>query len=107
VSGLLWPLLVYAAVVLVVAGIIGLSSVLGQRHRERATAEPYESGIPATASARLNFSARSRGFTLGGGIALAFLALLLLWLGLFPSGLIELIRTTAGTLVRAAVAPGA
>ncbi len=58
-SGLLWPLVVYAAAVLVVAaGMIGISYVLGQRHRERATVEPYESGVPATASARLRFSPR-------------------------------------------------
>lgn len=40
---------------LLVAAMIGLSSVLGQRHRERATAEPYESGIASTGSARLRF----------------------------------------------------
>ena len=58
-NGLLWPLVVYAAAVLiVVAGMIGISYVLGQRHRERATVEPYESGVPATASARLRFSPR-------------------------------------------------
>ncbi len=58
-NGLLWPLVVYAAgVLVVVAGMIGISYVLGQRHRERATVEPYESGVPATASARLRFSPR-------------------------------------------------
>ncbi len=58
-NGLLWPLAVYAAAVLAVAaGMIGISYVLGQRHRERATVEPYESGVPATASARLRFSPR-------------------------------------------------
>lgn len=58
-NGLLRPLLVYAAAVFVlVAGMIALSYVLGQRHREKGTVEPYESGVPATASARLNFSAR-------------------------------------------------
>ena len=56
---LLWPLLVYAAGVLaVVAGILGISYLLGQRHRERTTGEPYESGVPATASARRLFSPR-------------------------------------------------
>ncbi len=53
-TGLIWPLVLYAGGVLVlVAGMLGLSYLLGQRHRERATAEPYESGVPATASARL------------------------------------------------------
>ncbi len=53
-NGLLGPLLVYAGgVIVVVAGMIGLSYLLGERHRERTTGEPYESGVPATASARL------------------------------------------------------
>lgn len=52
----LWPLAVYAgAAVLLVVAMIALSSVLGQRHRERATAEPYESGVASTGSARLRF----------------------------------------------------
>jgi NADH-quinone oxidoreductase subunit A len=55
----LWPLVVYAAgVLVVVGGMLGLSYVLGQRHRQRATVEPYESGVPATASARLLFAPR-------------------------------------------------
>jgi NADH-quinone oxidoreductase subunit A len=52
----LWPLLVYAAaIVLIVTAMIGLSAVLGQRHRERATGEPYESGIVSTGTARVRF----------------------------------------------------
>jgi NADH-quinone oxidoreductase subunit A len=52
----LWPLAVYfAAIVAVVAGMIGLSFVLGQRHRERATGEPYESGIVSTGGAQVRF----------------------------------------------------
>ena len=52
----LWPLAVYfAAIVLIVAAMLVLSSVLGQRHRERATAEPYESGIVSTGTARVRF----------------------------------------------------
>ena len=48
----LWPLLVYfAAAVALVALMISLSHVLGQRHRDRATGEPYESGIIPTGSA--------------------------------------------------------
>jgi NADH-quinone oxidoreductase subunit A len=55
---LLWPLLVYfAAVVLLVAAMLGLSSVLGERHSQKATGEPYESGIVSTGSARLRLSA--------------------------------------------------
>jgi NADH-quinone oxidoreductase subunit A len=52
----LWPLAVYvAAIVAIVAAMIGFSYVLGQRHRERATAEPYESGIVSTGTARVRF----------------------------------------------------
>jgi NADH-quinone oxidoreductase subunit A len=49
----LWPVILYfAAVLAVVAGMLGISFVLGQRHWERATGLPYESGINATGSAR-------------------------------------------------------
>jgi len=52
----LWPLAVYfAAIVVIIAGMIGLSFALGQRHRERATDEPYESGIASTGSAQVRF----------------------------------------------------
>ena len=55
----LWPLAVYCATVSgVVATMIGLSYILGQRHYERATDDPYESGMPITGSARLRFSAK-------------------------------------------------
>jgi NADH-quinone oxidoreductase subunit A len=41
-----WPLLVFAGlIVLVVAGLMSLSFLLGQRHSGRWTDEPYESGI--------------------------------------------------------------
>jgi NADH-quinone oxidoreductase subunit A len=56
---ILWPLLLYFAVVLVlVAGMLGLSYVLGERHREKATGKPYESGIPPIGSARLRFDVK-------------------------------------------------
>ncbi len=48
---LVWPFLVYAgAVLVVVAGMRGLSYILGQRHSERQTGEPYEGGIVPAAS---------------------------------------------------------
>jgi NADH-quinone oxidoreductase subunit A len=54
----LWPLAAYfGAVVLTAGGMIALSWVLGERHRERATGEPFESGMVPTGSARLRFSA--------------------------------------------------
>jgi NADH-quinone oxidoreductase subunit A len=57
-SPVLWPLAVYiVAVVILVAFMLILSALLGQRHRERATDEPYESGIVSTGSARLRFHA--------------------------------------------------
>jgi NADH-quinone oxidoreductase subunit A len=56
---LLWPLAVYlAAVVLLVTSMVALSSILGQRHRDKATGEPYESGIATTGSARIRLSAQ-------------------------------------------------
>jgi NADH-quinone oxidoreductase subunit A len=58
-TNLLWPLLVYGAIVLSLVGLIlTLSYFLGQRHQDRATGEPYEGGILSTGSARLRFSAQ-------------------------------------------------
>jgi NADH-quinone oxidoreductase subunit A len=52
-----WPLIVFALAVISLIGImIGLSYFLGERHREKTTDEPYESGIPPTGDARLRFS---------------------------------------------------
>lgn len=52
----LWPLAVYgAAVVLIVSVMLFLSHVLGQRRRDRATEQPYESGIASTGTARIRF----------------------------------------------------
>jgi NADH-quinone oxidoreductase subunit A len=55
----LWPLLVYfIAVIILAAAMIGLSYLLGQRHRDRATDEPYESGIASTGTAQVRFDVR-------------------------------------------------
>ena len=55
-SSLLWPLLLYTgAVVLLVSIIVGLSYVLGQRHKETETDDPFESGIKITGDARIRF----------------------------------------------------
>jgi len=52
-----WPFLIYASAVFLVAGVmIGLSYILGERHKEKTTGEPFESGIPPTGNARLRFS---------------------------------------------------
>lgn len=48
-----WVLLVYAvAVIGLVAGMVGVSFFLGQRHLKRATREPFESGIVPVGYAR-------------------------------------------------------
>ena len=53
----LWPFIAFAAIVITLIGImIGLSYVLGERHMEKTTDEPFESGIPPTGDARLRFS---------------------------------------------------
>jgi NADH-quinone oxidoreductase subunit A len=52
-----WPFIAFAIIVIsLVAVMIGLSYVLGERHKEKTTDEPYESGIPPTGDARLRFS---------------------------------------------------
>jgi NADH-quinone oxidoreductase subunit A len=55
----LWPLAVYLTiVVMLVAAMLGLSFVLGQRHQDRATGSPYESGILSEGSARVRLSVK-------------------------------------------------
>jgi NADH-quinone oxidoreductase subunit A len=55
----LWPLGVYAALVAILVGaMLGLSYVLGQRHHDRSTDYPYESGILSEGSARVRLSAK-------------------------------------------------
>lgn len=55
----LWPLAVYAAAVFfLVVLMVGLSYFLGERHRERATVEPYESGMILAGSARVPIDVR-------------------------------------------------
>jgi len=52
----LWPLAVYAVIVgMLIVAMLGLSYVLGQRHQDRATGSPYESGILSEGSARVRF----------------------------------------------------
>jgi NADH-quinone oxidoreductase subunit A len=56
---MIWPLVAYFAfVVFLVAVILTISYLLGQRHSEPATGEPYEGGIVSEGSARVRFSAR-------------------------------------------------
>ena len=55
---MLWPLAVYVFMVVILVGVVlALSRLLGERHREPATGQPYESGMMPTGSARLRFPA--------------------------------------------------
>ena len=55
----LWPLVVFLVSINGLAFLmLGVSALLGERHRERATIEPYESGIVSTGSARVRFDAK-------------------------------------------------
>jgi NADH-quinone oxidoreductase subunit A len=54
----IWPVVVYGALaVLLVAVIVALSYVLGERHKAPGRDIPYESGIQPTGSARVRYSA--------------------------------------------------
>ncbi len=55
----LWPFVVYFGAVLLLVGImLGLSYVLGQRHMEPQTGQPFEAGIVATGPARRRFDVK-------------------------------------------------
>jgi len=55
----MWPFGLYIVLVLlVVAGMLGVSAVLGQRHREPATGDPFESGIVGTGPEHVRLSIR-------------------------------------------------
>jgi NADH-quinone oxidoreductase subunit A len=55
----LWPLAVYLVIIIgLVVAMLGLSFVLGQRHDNRQTGSPYESGILSQGSARVRLSAK-------------------------------------------------
>jgi len=54
---LYWPFLIYVgSAIAVIAGMLGVSYILGQRHMEKETGEPFESGILQTGNARLRLS---------------------------------------------------
>ena len=56
----LWPLALYGAVVVIlVALLVGLSPLLGERHSNRPAAdEPFESGVVPVGDARLRLAAK-------------------------------------------------
>jgi NADH-quinone oxidoreductase subunit A len=54
-----WPLALYFALTVLTVSALGvLSYILGERHMERTTAEPYESGIAATGSTRVRMDVK-------------------------------------------------
>jgi len=56
---MMWPLVAYFAfVVFLVAAVLIVSYLLGQRHSEPATGEPFEGGIVSEGSARVRLSVR-------------------------------------------------
>jgi NADH-quinone oxidoreductase subunit A len=56
---MIWPLVVYFAfAAFLAAAVLFLSYLLGQRHSESATGEPYEGGIVSEGSAHVRFSIR-------------------------------------------------
>jgi NADH-quinone oxidoreductase subunit A len=56
---LFWPFMVYAAcAVAVVAGMLVVSYILGERRRSAERDLPYEGGVASTGSARLRLSAK-------------------------------------------------
>ncbi len=55
----IWPVVAYGGIVVIlVAAMIVISYLLGERHSARARNIPYESGVRPTGSARLRFGAR-------------------------------------------------
>lgn len=55
----LWSIAIYfLVVILIVTVMLVLSYLLGERHRERATGEVYESGMVPTGSARMRLSVK-------------------------------------------------
>jgi NADH-quinone oxidoreductase subunit A len=54
-----WPLVAYFfLIVVLVAGILGLSYIIGERHTARAADEPFESGIVTVGLARVRLSVK-------------------------------------------------
>ncbi len=58
-SSPLWPLVAYAAILVVLMiAVLAVSFVLGERHNAAAADEPFESGIVGVGDARLHLSAK-------------------------------------------------
>jgi NADH-quinone oxidoreductase subunit A len=53
----LWPLVVYTVIVTVlIVGLLGVSSLLGQKRKDHATHDVYESGVFSVGSAQLKIA---------------------------------------------------
>lgn len=53
----LWPLIIYSAIVLIIViAMLGMSYFLGQKRREQATNEPFESGVVSVGNAQFKIS---------------------------------------------------
>jgi NADH:ubiquinone oxidoreductase subunit 3 (chain A) len=53
----LWPLLVYTIIVVVlIVGLLGASALLGQKRRDHATHDVYESGVVPTGSPQIRIA---------------------------------------------------
>jgi len=53
----LWPLLVYTVIVIVlIVGLLGVSTLLGQKRRDHATDDVYESGVVPTGSPQIRIA---------------------------------------------------
>ncbi|HLF74217.1 MAG TPA: NADH-quinone oxidoreductase subunit A [Anaerolineales bacterium] len=58
-AGELWPLAAYfIAVIILIMAMLSISHVLGERHKGRATDEPFEAGVPTTGTARQRLTAK-------------------------------------------------
>ncbi len=54
-----WPIVLYAAAVFVIVAVmLGLSWILGERHHEPDTDMPYEGGVSSTGTARVPISVK-------------------------------------------------
>jgi NADH-quinone oxidoreductase subunit A len=53
-----WPFIVYGGLAVFIAGaMIGISFLLGEKHKDRKTDEPFEAGMPPTGDARTRYPA--------------------------------------------------
>lgn len=53
----LWPLLVYTVIVVVlIVGLLGVSTLLGQKRKDHATHDVYESGVVPTGSPQIRIA---------------------------------------------------